>query len=93
MLIKEDRRRSKISSRMPAVLALAFTLIYGLALTALMFFEMPGGNKEALLIMFGSISTMLGHAAAHYYGTTQASKQKDQIISDMVASDKLKQDE
>lgn len=91
-IVKTDRRKSSPCASMPAILAICFTVIYGLAMAALMFFPMPEGNKDPLLIMFGNISVMLGAAAGYYYQTTQSSKQKDQIISDMVA-DKSKQDE
>lgn len=89
MLIKHDRRRNKTSSRMPAVLAIVLCIMYTIAITGLMFVEIPQGNREALVIMCGTLSTMLGMAMAFYFNTTQSSRQKDQVIADMVASDKV----
>ncbi len=75
---------------MPAVLALILSGMYLIAMIGLMLFEIPSGNKEAFVIMCGTLGTMLGVAIGFYYNTTQASKHKDQVIADMVASDKSK---
>lgn len=91
--MRAERRKQKPTNRMPAVLSVLFTLIYGVTIVFLMFVSIPEPNKDALLIMFGNMSTLLGAACAYYFNTTQSSKYKDQVIADHLAAPSRQEDE
>lgn len=47
---------------------------------ALVYVPIPDGNKEALYILIGIISSTVSMIAGFYYGSSKGSQKKDEII-------------
>jgi len=82
----DDRKDARASNRgandkTPAVLGiLCFIGFFGI-LVALMFIEIPTGQRGALTVMLGSLGTIVVQVANYYWGSSKGSAQKNDTIA------------
>ena len=54
---------------------------------ALIFQSVPSNNRDALLMLLGNVSANIGMITSYYYGSSQSSRNKDEVISNMTKGD------
>lgn len=74
-----------IRSRMPAILSILVTVGFFGTLFGLMFGVLKVADSQALLIMLGSLGTAWGAVMAFWFGTTNSSGQKNELLANAVA--------
>lgn len=73
------KREMKVKDKMPAALAILLFLLFGAAMTAMFYVEIPEANKPIVFSMIGSLGTMTVAAAAYYHGSSRGSARKTEI--------------
>lgn len=82
----EDRKDARamlvaLRSKMPAVLSIIVTLGYFGILAGMMTGSLKVEDSQALLLMLGSLSTAWGMVMAFWFGTTNGSSQKNELLA------------
>lgn len=80
---RKDARGMQVStrSRMPAVLSVAVTVGFLGLLTGMMLGVLKASDSEALLLMLGSLGAAFGAVIAFWFGTTNSSQGKTEMIA------------
>jgi len=50
---------------------------------ALIFQSIPDNNRDALLMLLGIVSANIGQVTSYFFGSSQSSRAKDVVISNM----------
>jgi hypothetical protein len=82
---RSDARTRDIATndKMPATIGSLVTLGFFGLLTALVFYEPPVANSEALYIMLGSLGTAFTGIVTYYFGSSVGSKQKTDLFANI----------
>lgn len=64
-----------------AVIAIVLVMLLGALIGALVFTEVPDANQNALLIVVGIVSTNVGTVVGFYFGSSAATRAKDETIA------------
>lgn len=80
---RKDARAMQISSKskIPAILSVGVTIGYFGVLTGMMAGYLKTADSQALLIMLGSLTTAWGGVIAYWFGTTNSSGAKTEMIA------------
>lgn len=80
---RKDARAMQIAVRswVPAVLSIAVTLGYFTILIGMMVGALKVSDSQALLLMLGSLSTAWGVVMAFWFGTTNDSSRKTELLA------------
>ncbi len=70
-------------SRMPAVVALFSLCGFFATLGIMAFVDLPDGAKDAFLIMIGSLGTLVTQIGAFYFGSSDGSERKNELLARM----------
>lgn len=60
--------------------AMSLQLSFGYTAFALISHEVPAGNKDAILILFGALANAYLALTSYYFGSSLGSKQKSETI-------------
>lgn len=63
--------------------AIGVVAMMGFLCYALIKFEIPSNNKDAVMMLIGIISTVVVSIISYYFGSSAGSKNKDDIIKQM----------
>lgn len=66
--------------RISAAITVSVVLLY--VVHALIYVDIPDGNKEALYIVLGTVGTSFVQIVSYYFGSSSGSKQKSDMIAD-----------
>lgn len=58
-----------------------------LLITALLFFEIPEANNNAANILIGSVSTIFGMVYQYFFGSSEGSSRKNDILHNAISND------
>lgn len=79
---KDARDMQKVTrSKVPALLAGLITLGFFGILTGMMTGELKTQDNQALLILLGALSTSFGGVINFYFGSSQGSQQKSELLA------------
>ena len=82
------QREMTVKDKTPAAIAaVSFVGFFGI-LTLLIFKEIPSGAKDSLMIMLGSLGTLVTTIAAYYYGSSSGSAAKSHQIEKLIGGGK-----
>ena len=76
-------REIAVKDQMPAAIGSLVTLGFFGLLAALVFYEPPVANAEALYIMLGSLGTAFTGIVTYYFGSSVGSKQKTDLFANI----------
>jgi hypothetical protein len=76
----QHAREQHKTSRMPAILCCALTIMVGCIVVALFNIEIPAKNEGTLYIVVGQILTLWGGSVAYWVGTTRSSHDKTKLL-------------
>lgn len=62
-------------------LAGAFILFFFACLTFVIFFPMPEGNKDLLMLAFGTLFGIVNLIAGYFFGSSMGSSKKTDLLS------------
>jgi hypothetical protein len=76
-------REIAVSDKMPAAIGSLVTLGFFGLLAALVFYQPPVANAEALYIMLGSLGTAFTGIVTYYFGSSVGSKHKTDLFANL----------
>lgn len=78
-----DRRRDprEVLNYAGSAIALLLVGLLGFALWALVYVEVPAANNNTLTVLIGILSANIGLVVGFFFGSSQASGKKDDIIA------------
>ena len=77
---KANARAMHQHSPMPMVVTMLLTAIFGGALWAVLFSEIPGANSDVAYAMLGQLSALWGASITYWVGTTRSSAEKTRLM-------------
>jgi hypothetical protein len=88
---RSDARTRDIATKdgMPAAIGSLVTLGFFGLLAALVFYEPPVANAEALYIMLGSLGTAFTGIVTYYFGSSVGSKQKTDLFANIESARRI----
>jgi hypothetical protein len=73
-------REKAVRDRTPRFLAYATFAGFFAVLLVLAFIDIPNANTQAVIYLLGSLQTILAGVVAYYFGSSEGSRNKEQII-------------
>ena len=81
------QREMAVKDRTPAIVAYAVLFIFGLANWYVFTHQMPVGNETLIARVLGTMDMAVGLILGYYYGSSQGSASKQNIIERLTAGD------
>ena len=75
------KREEAVRDSTPRNLAYAITFGFFAVLAVLVFVDIPGNIKEALLVMLGTLQTAWISVCTYFYGSTSGSSEKTRLLA------------
>lgn len=83
---RDSARKREVETKDKTPMILAGVVCFGFfgTLIGLMLYGLPPKGQDALLIMLGALGSAFTAIVSYYFGSSSGSRQKDQIIDQMV---------
>lgn len=83
---RDSARKREVETQDKTPMILAGVVCFGFfgTLIGLMLYGLPSKGQDALLIMLGALGSAFTAIVSYYFGSSSGSRQKDQIIDQMV---------